>query len=448
LEKLFDSLSPRRAIMLRGGTKRAVIGELVDAICADFPALDRSRVMSAVLQRENTISSWIAPGIALPHARLPEIGPSILAVGLSASGVSYGGADAAPVHLVFLIVGDSDEPDRHINLLASMVRTLRRPGVQARLMSAEDPKSLLEVLRQAEATRARPPQINKQRLTRMLLDHATAVAAEVQARAVLVHTDALDVMAQLPDVAARHPVILVTDSSAPASEGLSVPRMILPRFVGLSRAKQVEVSILFGVYQGILAGGDRIVSISGIGEGDYLDSLAVVDVDESLSPLLSDSFTADLAEIPHEILERALQIAVDLAHEGREGKPVGTTFVLGDYQHVAEHCQQMVMNPFRGYRDDEKSLMDPFLEETIKELAAIDGAFVIRSDGVVMAAGAFVRPGDHLVRLQAGLGSRHVAAAAVTLATKAIAIVVSESTGTVTVFRRGKPILVLDKLRR
>ena len=49
--------------------------------------------------------------------------------------------------------------------------------------------------------------------------------------------------------------------------------------------------------------------------------------------------------------------------------------------------RQLVMNPFHGYPEEDRNILDPNLRETIREFSAIDGAFVIRDDGVVMAAG-------------------------------------------------------------
>jgi mannitol/fructose-specific phosphotransferase system IIA component (Ntr-type) len=449
LAELFEGLAPERVVLLSGTTKQEVLGELVDAVCSDNPRLRPQVVLEAVLAREQTISSCIAPAIAVPHARLPDLGRSLLAVGHSRDGVAWEGTDAGPVHLVFLILGDAGEPDRHILLLAEMVRTLRDSALVADLIEAKDVSSLLDALRRSGTPPSKPPEINRQRLTRMLLDHGLAVAREVHARAVMVHSGAPQVIQAVRRLETDQPIVLVTDRAAAGIEETELlRRMVLPAFTGLSSAKQVEVSLLFGVYEGFFSPGDRIVSISGASEAGYLDTLTVVEAGSGLASVLADSLGEDPGDLAPQILERALQIAVDLAREGREGKPVGAIFVLGDYETVIRSSQQMVINPFRGYRADEKSLMDPFLEETIKEFAAIDGAFLIRGDGVVMAAGVFLRPGEGLVQLRAGLGSRHIAAAAITAASRAVSIVISESTGTVTVFKGGKQIIVLDKLRR
>jgi len=123
---------------------------------------------------------------------------------------------------------------------------------------------------------------------------------------------------------------------------------------------------------------------------------------------------------------------------------VGTIFVLGDSEKVQPLTQQLVINPFRGYRDEERSILDPSLEETIKEFSTSDGAFILRGDGVVLSAGAYVRsvkPGEDL---DSGLGTRHTAAGAITAQTDALAIVLSQSTGRVSMFKGGRMILSLE----
>jgi DNA integrity scanning protein DisA with diadenylate cyclase activity len=146
-----------------------------------------------------------------------------------------------------------------------------------------------------------------------------------------------------------------------------------------------------------------------------------------------------------QVLEKVLQIATDISRQGREGRPVGTTFVLGDYEQVSRFCRQMVINPFRGYGEEEKSILDPSLGETVKEFSTIDGAFIIRGDGVIMSAGTFLRPEHAAPNLPSGLGARHTAAAAITQGTASVAVVVSQSTGSISVYKGGGLVMGLEK---
>ena len=149
-------------------------------------------------------------------------------------------------------------------------------------------------------------------------------------------------------------------------------------------------------------------------------------------------------QVRPEVLERALGIATELAAEGREGKPVGTIFVLGEIEKITPYIEQLVMNPFSGYRAEDRNILNPFVEETIKEWALIDGAFVIDGDGKVHSAGSRLTAVDSQLSLLGGLGTRHAAAAAISSVVDCAALCVSSS-GQVTLFRHGEPIILLDR---
>jgi DNA integrity scanning protein DisA with diadenylate cyclase activity len=142
------------------------------------------------------------------------------------------------------------------------------------------------------------------------------------------------------------------------------------------------------------------------------------------------------------VFERVLTLATQLAVEGREGRSVGALFVLGDSESVLAQSRSLVLNPFQGHPESERNILDPGLGETIKEFAALDGAFVIRGDGVVLTAGTQLVPVAQVSRLPGGLGTRHAAAAGITASTEAVAVCISQSTGTVAVYKSGQ--LVTD----
>jgi diadenylate cyclase len=137
-----------------------------------------------------------------------------------------------------------------------------------------------------------------------------------------------------------------------------------------------------------------------------------------------------------------------IGHEGFEGHPIGTIFVLGDSTAVMEKSKQLTINPFGGISEAERNVLDPGIREALKNFAVLDGAFVIREDGVVLAAGRYLQVGSEIVNLPLGLGARHSAAAAVTVETRAIAISVSQSSGTVRVFKEGQSVLELQQVAR
>jgi len=119
---------------------------------------------------------------------------------------------------------------------------------------------------------------------------------------------------------------------------------------------------------------------------------------------------------------------------------------------VMEQSKQLTINPFGGISEAERNVLDPNIREALKNFAVLDGAFIIREDGVVLAAGRYLQVGASPERkgieLPLGLGARHAAAAAITVETRAISISVSQSSGSVRVFKDGEAVLELQQVAR
>jgi DNA integrity scanning protein DisA with diadenylate cyclase activity len=137
------------------------------------------------------------------------------------------------------------------------------------------------------------------------------------------------------------------------------------------------------------------------------------------------------------ILESTLELALEIAREGREGRRIGTLFTLGKADAVMAASRPLILDPLLGHAPARTHITDPDLRGTIKELAQLDGAFVISETGAVVAACRYLDASVEQIELPLGLGSRHLAAASVSQRLGAIAIVVSES-GVVRVFHDGQ----------
>jgi diadenylate cyclase len=89
--------------------------------------------------------------------------------------------------------------------------------------------------------------------------------------------------------------------------------------------------------------------------------------------------------------------------------------------------------------------LDPHIVELVKEFCPIDGAFIIRSDGVIVTAGAYLRPPVHGEDLPHGLGARHAVAASMSASTDAVLVTLSESNGTVRIFKGGRMVTEIER---
>ena len=419
---------------------------MVEKTCTRVPALECGQTLRAVEDRESVVSSWVAPGIAIPHARLSNLGDFVVSIGVSREGIEYESGDGQPVYLLILILGDARRADLHIQLLAEVARTFRSESTRRAVRSAPSARAIFQILQNPQLLTKTIEPAGRAAINEIILSHALDLATEVRAEAILLHADALHNLDCLQSLKSETTVLLVTSRTELGTGKLSFPhRVIHLPFSGLKRVNQVDLALLLSLGHGFLAREDRIVSLFGNPDSGILDSLMVIDLSRELPTFLPTYPTDLLGDVAPEVLERVLQIATTIAREGREGKAIGTTFVIGEYGQVRTMSRQLVINPFKGYTDEERSVLDPSLEETLKEFATIDGAFLIRGDGVVEAAGTYLRPDIAVEDLPSGLGARHAAAAGITSASAALAVVISQSTGRVSLFKAGKPILVLDK---
>lgn len=136
-------------------------------------------------------------------------------------------------------------------------------------------------------------------------------------------------------------------------------------------------------------------------------------------------------------LEAVVSLAVEIAREGREGRKIGTLFVVGDTDAVLAQSRPLVLDPLYGHPDEARRVTDPAFRETVKELAQLDGGFIVTNDGVAVSAARYIDASSEGVEIPLGLGSRHMAGASITLRTGAVAVVASES-AVVRMFDRGE----------
>ena len=184
----------------------------------------------------------------------------------------------------------------------------------------------------------------------------------------------------------------------------------------MTRAGQVKVALLVCLAKGVLQRGDRVVCLTGVDGSGALDALLVLNLGTECELFSSLDALALRGDLRPEVFERVLV-----------------------------QSRGLVLNPFLGHPESDRNILDPGLEETIKEFAALDGAFVVRGDGVVLTAGTQLMPAGRSGPLPKGLGTRHAAAAGITASTHAVALAISQSTGTVSVFKSGRMITDIHK---
>jgi hypothetical protein len=287
-----------------------------------------------------------------------------------------------------------------------------------------------------------------ERINEAMINHAREIAHEIGATGVLVYVDVIKSRENMESLIKERHCILAARSQDVIDDLTMMEhtedRVIRVPYMNLTRLSQVKVAAMLAFSNGLIKSGDRLVCLSGSPQYGILDNLMVLDVGREFEVFSKDLGITHHMGFPH-VFDRLLTLVLELAEEGREGKPIGTIFVLGDHKRVMKLSDQMVINPFGGVPEEDRNIMDPRLKETIREFATIDGAFVIRDDGVMISAGRHLKASTEDTGLPQGLGARHRAAAGITALTNALAVVISESTGDVRIFSGGKLFIEIEK---
>jgi len=445
----FDRIIARsRIIDLKSLDLSGALQELLEVSVEKFSDLKPESLLKGLLAREGTMTTYLGHGVALPHVRVKMKRRYILAIGRSRVGIRHDGALAEErVHLIVMLIAGEGARD-YLQMLASIARQVKDRDTVDGLINAPDLDTLYERL-VGGFSGMRVVEAQQSRINRLMFREASRVAAGANCSAIVIFGDTFIGGIQPGTLRSKLKTILVTRNvleTMEDDEGISITIQV--RSFSSQRLAQLRSAMLVALTRGVVKFSDRICCVGGISGSNQFDTLVVVDIEREFQTLLTGS-TADLlpGDVKPEVLERVIAVATELAVEGREGRPVGCLFVVGDNEKVSSLSKPLVLNPFYGYKEEDRNILNPFMDETVKEFSSIDGAFIIRGDGVVESAGSLIQATDSTHALPGGLGSRHAAGAAVSVATNCISIVVSSSTGQVTLFRRGVMLPLTEKRR-
>lgn len=300
----------------------------------------------------------------------------------------------------------------------------------------------------AKSNQKTKTQPSENRESRLLVNHCFDLARQLIISKILVFAESVLDQRYILANKGQETIILLTKNKAKIREEF-LPYCSVLSLPGqdLSRSDQFQLGLLKAVLHNMVEHDETVLCITGLVGSLRLDNLLITN-------LLRDNkwFQKHTYEkVPKEILRsqefnRLLDIALRLASQGREGKKIGTIFVLGDYQKYDKYLKQLILNPCKGHPKRNRNIHDNDFFETIREFAALDGAFIIDNAGVVAKAGTYLNPPiSEKTSMLKGFGARHAAAASLTAVTEALAIAVSESSSSVVVFFDGAPILQLNR---
>jgi diadenylate cyclase len=443
---IFDYLCSDEIFEIETDDKDKALEDIARELCRNAKIKPQKPVIEEMMTREESSSTFIGQGVAMPQSEAKMKDDFSLIVGRSAEGIKYG-ARNAKAHIFVFVVSKIDGVDEEGQIeFFSELSSFFKDETVNRLIIEDGVDSIAELVK---AVSREDAENGKKSKKEPLISAATALARDVSAKAIIIFADSKIDNEFIKFIKARRQVIIITSNKSRFESEKEKYDIIQAPAVRTSGQGQIKIGVLLAMSRNLLNREDSVVCVFGKFGSDQFDSLSVVDINQEFDFFFNATRSLIPEDVKPEVLERVLGIASEIGMEGREGKSLGTIFVLGDTNQVNKHLTQLIINPFRGYSESERNVMDPGLEETIKEFASIDGAFVITGDGVVLSAGSYLRPiiteNSVETELPSGLGARHSAAAGITNCSNAIAITISESTGQVTVFKNGAIALTLSK---
>jgi diadenylate cyclase len=286
------------------------------------------------------------------------------------------------------------------------------------------------------------------RLDREFLRSALALASTSDVDHLLVIGDTIISPADLRGRKCRKKLIYAVTNEALGQELLTKKEkaIMIPAY-DYSRTERVKMAVVSALAQGNFKEGDAVLCLTGR-IGRHLDTMMTMRIGGSLDDRVAIEGVKLGDEFNSQVVDALIQLALQIGQEGFEGHPIGTILTIGDHNAVMETSRQLTINPFQGISEAERNVLDPKIREAIKNFSVLDGAFVIREDGVVLAAGRYLSANDENVKIPLGLGARHAAAASITATTRCIALVVSQTSGAVRLFKEGNIVLELHQTAR
>lgn len=286
------------------------------------------------------------------------------------------------------------------------------------------------------------------RLDREFLKGALHLASQSDVDHLLYIADTPLAPADLRGRKCRKKLIYAVTNDGVAAEltALKEKVVVIPAY-DYSRTERVKMAVVSALAQGAFKEGDVVLCLTGR-IGRHIDTMMTMKIGGSLDDRVAIEGVKLGDEFNSQVVDAMIQLALQIGQEGFEGHPIGTIIAIGDHTAVLEKSRQLTINPFQGLSEAERNVLDPKIREAIKNFSVLDGAFVIREDGVVLAAGRYLSASDENVKIPLGLGARHAAAASITASTKCIALVVSQTSGAVRLFKEGSIVLELHQTAR
>ncbi len=144
--RLSDALSAQQIVLdLQAQTKDEAVAELIQIAAAGGDVNETpAQLLKLVLEREALTSTAVDKGVAIPHARSPQISGVVVSLGVHRQGLDFGSPDGDPVHLLFLVLAADTDTPAYLSILGRTARIFRRPQMLQSVLDAAGVDDILQ----------------------------------------------------------------------------------------------------------------------------------------------------------------------------------------------------------------------------------------------------------------------------------------------------------------
>lgn len=145
--------SPKSICLNLGSTdKDELFEEMVQTLVTVQPGINREKALAALHERESKMSTGIMHDIAVPHGNCESVRGVVGAIGISRAGIAYDALDKQPVHLVFMMLCNPSETERHLEVLRDLASILQNPSFVKAVMEQRSEQDVYNLLCEYEAS--------------------------------------------------------------------------------------------------------------------------------------------------------------------------------------------------------------------------------------------------------------------------------------------------------
>lgn len=120
-----------------------IIAKLAERLAFTTPGINEEEILKSVREREKLMPTVVAPGLAIPHARIANLDHLLIAIATSSTGIDFNTPELGPVNVVALVITPADDPGLHLQVLSGLAKVFCEPTALATISELQTPVSVI-----------------------------------------------------------------------------------------------------------------------------------------------------------------------------------------------------------------------------------------------------------------------------------------------------------------